>query len=131
MVLWHKNLVVKRYGEYMNLKDLPKNPVAVTIKMIGCRWKVMIIADLMNGTRRFSEIKKSLKGITQKVLSSKLKELEQDGILIREEAGTKVEYTLTDIGYSLRPVILSFYDWGKDYKKYVKLTEKSFGKAKA
>lgn len=115
----------------MNLKDLPKNPVAVTIKMIGCRWKVMIIADLMNGTRRFSEIKKSLKGITQKVLSSKLKELEQDGILTREEAGTKVEYTLTDIGYSLRPVILSFYDWGKDYKKYVKLTEKSFGNAKA
>ena len=115
----------------MNLKDLPKNPVAVTIKMIGCRWKVMIIADLMGGTRRFSEIKKSLKGITQKVLSSKLKELEQDGILTREEAGTKVEYTLTDIGYSLRPVILSFYDWGKDYKKYVKLTEKSLGKAKA
>jgi len=121
VVLWHKNLVVKRYGEYMNLKDLPKNPVAVTIKMIGCRWKIMIIADLMDGTRRFSEIKKSLKGITQKVLSSKLKELEQDGILTRDEVGTKVEYTLTDIGYSLRPVILSFYDWGKDYKKYVKL----------
>ena len=114
----------------MNLNDLPKNPVAVTIKMIGCRWKVMIIADLMSGTRRFSEIKKSLKGITQKVLSSKLKELEQDGILTREEVGTKVEYTLTDIGYSLRPVILSFYDWGKDYKKYVKLTEKSLGNAK-
>lgn len=108
----------------MNLKDLPKNPVAVTIKMIGCRWKVLIIAELLGGTRRFSEIKKSLKGVTQKVLSSKLKELEQDGILIREEVGTKVEYTLTDIGYSLRPVILSFYDWGKDYKKYVKLTEK-------
>ena len=115
----------------MNLKDLPKNPVAVTIKMIGCRWKVMIIADLMSGTRRFSEIKKSLKGITQKVLSSKLKELEQDGILTREEVGTKVEYTLTDIGYSLRPVILSFYDWGKDYKKYVKLTEKSFTQTKS
>jgi len=131
VILWHKNLVVKRYGEIMNLKDLPKNPVAVTIKMIGCRWKVMIIADLMNGTRRFSEIKKSLKGITQKVLSSKLKELEQDGILTREEAGTKVEYTLTDIGYSLRPVILSFYDWGKDYKKYVKLTEKSFTQTKS
>lgn len=107
----------------MNIKDLPRNPVAVTIKMIGCRWKIMIIADLLNGTKRFSEIKKSLRGITQKVLTSKLRELEQDGILIREEVGTKVEYTLTDIGYSLRPVILSFYDWGKDYKKYVKLTD--------
>ena len=125
MVLWHKNLVVKRYGEFMNYKDLPKNPVAVTIRMLGCRWKILIVAELLGGTRRFSEIKKTLKGVTQKVLSTKLKELEQDGILIREEVGTKVEYTLTDIGYSLRPVILSLYDWGKDYKKYVKLTERN------
>lgn len=109
----------------MNYKDLPKNPVAVTIRMLGCRWKILIVAELLSGTRRFSEIKKTLKGVTQKVLSTKLKELEQDGILIREEVGTKVEYTLTDIGYSLRPVILSLYDWGKDYKKYVKLTERN------
>ena len=105
----------------MDLKDLPKNPIAVTIKMVGCRWKVMIVAELLGGTKRFNEIKKSLKGITQKVLTSKLRELEQDGILTRETEGSKVSYTLTDIGYSLRPVILSFYDWGKDYKKYVKL----------
>ena len=108
----------------MEIKDLPKNPIAVTITMIGCRWKVMIVAELLEGTKRFSEIKKSLKGITQKVLTSKLRELEQDGILTRETEGTKVLYTLTDIGYSLRPVILSFYDWGKDYKKYVKLMTK-------
>lgn len=107
----------------MEYKNLPKNPVAVTISMIGCRWKVMIISELLNGTRRFSEIKKSIKGITQKVLSAKLKELESDGILYREQTGTKVEYTLTDIGYSLRPVIVSFYDWGKDYKKYCKLLD--------
>ncbi|MBO6257540.1 helix-turn-helix transcriptional regulator [bacterium] len=105
----------------MDLKDLPKNPIAVTIKMVGCRWKVMIVAELLGGTKRFNEIKKSLKGITQKVLTSKLRELEQDEILTRETEGSKVSYTLTDIGYSLRPVILSFYDWGKDYKKYVKL----------
>ncbi len=105
----------------MDLKDLPKNPIAVTIKMVGCRWKVMIVAELLDGTKRFNEIKKSLKGITQKVLTSKLRELEQDEILTRETEGSKVSYTLTDIGYSLRPVILSFYDWGKDYKKYVKL----------
>ena len=108
----------------METKDLPKNPIAVTIKMVGCRWKVMIVAELLEGAKRFSEIKKSLKGITQKVLTSKLRELEQDGLLIRETEGTKVLYTLTDIGYSLRPVILSFYDWGKDYKKYVKLMAK-------
>ena len=108
----------------MEVKDLPKNPIAVTITMVGCRWKVMIVAELLEGTKRFSEIKKSLKGITQKVLTSKLRELEQDGLLIRETEGTKVLYTLTDIGYSLRPVILSFYDWGKDYKKYVKLMKK-------
>ena len=108
----------------MDIKDLPKNPVAVTIKMIGCRWKIMIAAELLKGTKRFSEIKKSLTGITQKVLTSKLRELEQDGILTRETDGTKVLYTLTDIGYSLRPVIMSFYDWGKDYKKYVKLMMK-------
>ncbi len=108
----------------METKDLPKNPIAVTITMVGCRWKVMIVAELLEGTKRFSEIKKSLKGITQKVLTSKLRELEQDGILTRETEGTKVLYTLTDIGYSLRPVILSFYDWGKDYKKYVKLMTK-------
>ena len=105
----------------MDLKDLPKNPIAVTIKMVGCRWKVMIVAELLGGTKRFNEIKKSLKGITQKVLTSKLREMEQDEILTRETEGSKVSYTLTDIGYSLRPVILSFYDWGKDYKKYVKL----------
>ena len=64
----------------MDIKELPKNPLEVTIKMIGCKWKILIIAELLAGTKRFSEIKKSLKGITQKVLTSKLRELEQDEI---------------------------------------------------
>lgn len=105
----------------MEFKNLPKNPVAVTMTMIGCRWKIMIISVLLEGTKRFSEIKKSLIGITQKVLTSKLRELEKDGIIIREQIETKVEYTLTDVGYSLRSVISSMHDWGKDYKKYAKL----------
>ena len=105
----------------MDIKDLPKNPLEVTIKMTGCRWKLLIISELLSGTKRFSQLKKMLKGITQKVLASKLRELEQDGVLIKEVSKNKSEYTLTDIGYSLQPVILSLRDWGKDYKKYIKL----------
>lgn len=107
----------------MDLKILPKNPIQVTNSMLDSKWKILIIAQLLSGTKRFNEIKKSIKGITQKVLTSKLRELEQDGILTRESAQNKVEYSLTDIGYSLRPVILSFYDWGRDYKKYIKLLQ--------
>ncbi|MBR1424298.1 helix-turn-helix transcriptional regulator [bacterium] len=114
----------------IKLKDLPKNPVETTIKMIGCRWKVLIIRELLDGTKRFNELKKSIKGITQKVLSAKLKELEEDELLEREVISInppKVEYTLTEVGYSLRSVIEAMKDWGKDYKKYTKLTER-FGK---
>ncbi len=105
----------------MDLKRLPKNPVEITIGMIGCKWKILIIKELLSGTMRFSEIKKSLKGITQKVLTTKLRELEEVGLLVRNQEKSKVEYTLTDVGYSLQPVIISMNDWGKDYKKYQKL----------
>ena len=108
----------------MNIKDLPKNPLEVTIRMTGCRWKILIIYELMTGTKRFSELKKSLKGVTQKVLSSKLKELEQDGLLTKESSANKSEYTLTNVGYTLSPVITSIKDWGKDYKRYIKLLNK-------
>jgi len=105
----------------MDLKRLPKNPVEITIGMIGCKWKILIIKELLSGTMRFSEIKKSLKGITQKVLTTKLRELEEIGLLVRNQEKSKVEYTLTDVGYTLLPVISAMNDWGKDYKKYQKL----------
>ena len=105
----------------MDLKKLPKNPVEITIAMIGCKWKILIIKELLSGTMRFSEIKKSLKGITQKVLTTKLRELEEVGLLVRNQEKSKVEYTLTDVGYTLLPVISAMNDWGKDYKKYQKL----------
>lgn len=111
----------------MGLKELPKDPVEVTLKMLGNKWKVIIVRELLNGTKRFNELKKSVSGITQKVLSAKLKELEGDGIIIRkvcDDKLQKVEYTLTDVGYSLNTVILSLKDWGKDYKKYLKLLDK-------
>lgn len=114
----------------MNLKDLPKCPVETSLKMLGCKWKVLIIRELLTGTKRFGELKKSVKGITQKVLTSKLRELEELELLKREvypQIPPKVEYTLTDVGYSLLPVINSLRDWGKDYKKYVKLVEKMKG----
>lgn len=111
----------------MHIKDLPKNPVETTIRMLGCKWKILIIRELLDGTQRFNELRKSVKGISQKVLSAKLKELEQDGLLYRKvisKTPPAVEYTLSDTGCSLRCVIDSMYTWGKDYKKYIKLKEK-------
>lgn len=111
----------------MNYKDLPKSPVEATISIIGCKWKILIIQELLNGTKRFGELKKSVKGITQKVLTSKLRELEEDGLLERKiypQIPPKVEYTLTDVGYSLRAVIEALKEWGKDFKKYTRLLEK-------
>ena len=111
----------------MNSKDLPKCPIETTIKMLGCKWKVLITRDLLTGTKRFCELKKAVKGITQKVLTSKLREMEDLGLLERKiysQTPPKVEYTLTDIGYSLAPVIDAMKIWGKDFKKYTKLVEK-------
>ncbi len=111
----------------MNSKDLPKCSIETTLKMLGCKWKVLIIRELLTGTKRFGELKKAVTGITQKVLTSKLREMEELGLVERKiypQIPPKVEYTLTDIGYSLRPVLESLKDWGKDYKRYTKLVEK-------
>lgn len=114
----------------MKSKDLPKCPIETTLKMLGCKWKVLIIRELLTGTKRFGELKRAVTGITQKVLTSKLREMEELGLLEREiypQIPPKVEYTLTDIGYSLRPVLESLKCWGKDYKRYTKLLEKMKG----
>ena len=111
----------------MKSKDLPKCPIETTLKMLGCKCKVLIIRELLTGTKRFCELKKSVTGITQKVLTSKLREMEELGLLERkvyDQTPPKVEYTLTDIGYSLREVLEILKTWGKDYKKYLKLIEK-------
>lgn len=111
----------------MNSKDLPKDAIETTLHMTGCKWKILIIRELLNGTKRFGELKKSVTGITQKVLSAKLKEMEEYGLLERTvypQIPPKVEYTLTDVGYSLRPVLESLKIWGRDFKRYTKLLEK-------
>lgn len=102
------------------IKDLPACPVEMTLMLIGDRWKVLILRDLMTGTKRFGELKKSIGSITQKVLTSNLREMESTGLLSRKvyaEVPPKVEYTLTETGYSLKPVIDSMIEWGTVYMK--------------
>lgn len=101
-------------------KTLPACPVEATLTLIGDRWKVLILRDLMEGTRRFGELKKSLGSITQKVLTANLRQMEDTGLLTRKvyaEVPPRVEYTLTDTGYSLRPVLDAIATWGAEYKR--------------
>ena len=111
----------------MQYKDLAINPVSVVLQLVGAKWKILIIKELLVKELRFVELKKKL-GCTAKVLANCLKELEEDGLVVREEDSSssqlKVEYYLTDIGYTLRPVIESMQKWGKEYKKLRKLMEK-------
>ena len=100
-------------------KELPVCPVETTLSLISNRWKVLILRDLFTGTKRFGELKKSLAGISQKVLTANLKDMEADGLLSRKaypEVPPRVEYTLTETGASLKPLIGSMFDWGMDYK---------------
>lgn len=100
-------------------KELPACPVETTLMLISNRWKVLIIRDLLSGTKRFGELKKSVGNISQKVLTSNLRSMEEDGLLTREvfpEVPPRVEYTLTDTGYSLVPVIDAMKMWGESYK---------------
>ena len=104
--------------------ELSTNPVAIILQLFGGRWKILIIQELLKKEKRFNELKNKL-GCTAKVLTATLRELENDGIIVREQCdkSNKVEYLLTDIGWTLRPVIESMQKWGKDYKKLRKLME--------
>lgn len=116
----------------MEYKDLTKNPVGVVLQLVGAKWKILVIKELLKKEMRFLELKKNL-GCTAKVLTACLKELEEDGLIIREEYDIKppkVEYYLTDIGYTLRPVIESMEKWGKEYKRLRKLMDKYKGVSK-
>ena len=96
-------------------KNLPACPVELTLLLISNKWKVLIIRDLLEGTKRFSELKKSITNISQKVLTSNLREMEENELLTRKvypEVPPRVEYTLTDIGYSLKPLLDDMDKWG-------------------
>lgn len=99
---------------------LPACPVETTLTLISDKWKVLILRDLLTGTKRFGELKKSLYGVSQKVLTSQLRQMEASGLLTRKvyaEVPPRVEYTLTELGYSLQPVLEVMRDWGEAYKK--------------
>ena len=102
------------------MDKITKNLAETTIKMLGDRWKVQIIECLMDGTKRFGELKRELGDITQKVLTSNLRMLEENGIIIRHvyaEIPPRVDYTLTAIGYNLKPVIDSMVAWAEEYRE--------------
>ena len=104
----------------MEKKELPICPVGTTLTLISDRWKVLILRDLFTGTKRFGELKKSLSGISQKVLTANLRDMEQNGLLTRKaypEVPPRVEYTLTETGESLKPILSAMFDWGMDYKR--------------
>ena len=100
-------------------RELPACPVETTLTLISDKWKVLILRDLMPGTKRFGELKRSIGHVTQKVLTAQLREMEATGLLTRRvfaEVPPHVEYTLTDLGYSLKPVLDAMWNWGEAYK---------------
>ena len=103
----------------MDAKELPACPVETTLTLISNKWKVLILRDLMDGTRRFGELKKSIGTVSQKVLTAQLRDMEEKGLLTRKvyaEVPPRVEYTLTETGYSLKPILDAMWAWGADYK---------------
>ena len=99
--------------------ELPACPVETTLMLIGDKWKVLILRDLMDGTKRFGELKKSIGTVSQKVLTAQLRDMEEKGLLTRRvyaEVPPRVEYTLTETGYSLKPVLDAMSAWGEGYK---------------
>ena len=102
------------------MMELPACPVETTLMLIGDKWKVLILRDLMDGTRRFGELKKSIGTVSQKVLTAQLRDMEEKGLLKRKvyaEVPPRVEYTLTETGYSLKPILDAMWAWGADYKR--------------
>ena len=103
-------------------KELPACPVETTLTLISDKWKVLIIRDLLTGTKRFNELMRSVTGITQKVLTSHLRAMEAAGLVNRTvypEVPPRVEYSLTETGYSLKPILDSMVAWGDGYKKKI------------
>ena len=101
-------------------EKLPACPVETTLTLISDKWKVLILRDLLPGTNRFGELKKSIGHVSQKVLTAQLRQMEQSGLVNRKvyaEVPPKVEYSLTDVGYSLKPILDAMWTWGEEYQK--------------
>lgn len=102
--------------------EMPACPVAITVQMIGSKWKLLIIRNLLARPWRFNELKKNLEGISQKVLTDSLRSMEDDGIITRTvypEVPPRVEYALSEFGESMRPILDSMEAWGMSYKETI------------
>lgn len=105
--------------EQVTKKELPACPVETTLTLIGDKWKVLILRDLIPGTKRFGELRKSIGIVSQKVLTTQLRDMEESGLVNRQvyaEVPPRVEYSLTDLGYSLKPILDAMQNWGESYK---------------
>ncbi len=101
-------------------EEMPACPVATTVQLIGSKWKLLIMRNLLTRPWRFNELRKNLEGISQKVLTDNLRSMEADGIITRTvypEVPPRVEYALSELGESMRPIIKSMEIWGNNYKE--------------
>lgn len=105
---------------------VPACPVETTLTLIGDKWKVLILRDLLPGTKRFGELKKSVGSVSQKVLTAQLRDMEENGLISRKvyaEVPPRVEYSLTELGMSLKPVLDAMRLWGEEYKSCLQETK--------
>ena len=103
-------------SEQKTIRELPACPVETTLTLIGDKWKVLILRDLITGTKRFGELKKSIGSVSQKVLTAQLRDMEESGLVIRKvyaEVPPRVEYSLTELGQSLKPILDAMQSWGR------------------
>ena len=104
-----------------SLQELPACPVETTLALIGDKWKVLILRDLLPGTKRFGELKRSIGSVSQKVLTAQLRDMESKGLVHREvypEVPPRVEYSLTHLGRSLAPILDAMRNWGETYQEH-------------
>lgn len=104
----------------MTKEEMPVCPVATTVALIGSKWKLLIMRNLLSRPWRFNELRKSLEGISQKVLTDSLRSMENDGLVVRTvyaEVPPRVEYSLSELGESIRPIINAMEEWGTIYKE--------------
>ena len=105
------------------IKEFPACPVETTLSLIGNKWKVLILRDLMTGTKRFGELKRSIGDVSQKVLTAQLRDMEENGLISRKvyaEVPPRVEYSLTPLGESLSPILSAMKNWGENFKETLK-----------
>lgn len=106
----------------MEQNSLPACPVETTLTLISDKWKVLILRDLLTGTKRFGELRRSVGNVSQKILTAQLRQMESSGLLTRKvyaEVPPRVEYSLTELGWSLEPVLMAMKAWGENYKAQV------------